>query len=115
MEEAVTRAAEELLRALRDTEDWRRYAALRKSVTEDEGTAALLRRFSSAQSALQMAALSGGEPREEDVRAFEQLSALLYENDEAAEYLLAQMKVQKQVAHVLEKITREAGLDIPLG
>ena len=62
-----------------------------------------------------MAALSGSEPREEDTRAFEQLSALLYESEEASEYLLAQMKVQQLVAQLLEKITREAGLDIPLG
>ena len=61
------------------------------------------------------AALSGSEPREEDTRAFEQLSALLYESEEASEYLLAQMKVQQLVAQMMEKITREAGLDIPLG
>ena len=128
MDENLRRAADELS-ALHQTESWRRYAALRESVMADEGTAALLRRFAAAQSALQMAALSGGEPREEDTRAFEQLSALLYESEEASEYLLAQMKVQPSlhritadelkvqqlVAQLMEKITREAGLDIPLG
>ena len=108
MDENLRRAANELLSALYETESWKRYAALRESVMADEGTAALLRRFAAAQSALQMAALSGGEP-------FEQLSALLYESEEASEYLLAQMKVQQLVAQLMEKITREAGLDIPLG
>ena len=110
-----TRTCAGLLSALHETESWKRYAALRESVMADEGTAALLRRFAAAQSALQMAALSGSEPREEDTRAFEQLSALLYESEEASEYLLAQMKVQQLVAQLMEKITREAGLDIPLG
>ena len=114
MDENLRRAADELLSALHQTESWKRYAALRESVMADEGTA-LLRRFAAAQSALQMAALSGGEPREEDTRAFEQLSALLYDSEEASEYLLAQMKVQQLVAQLMEKITREAGLDIPLG
>ena len=109
MDENLRRAADELLSALHETESWKRYAALRESVMADEGTAALLRRFAAAQSALQMAALSGGEPREEDTRAFEQHS------EEASEYLLAQMKVQQLVAQLMEKITREAGLDIPLG
>ena len=124
MDENLRRAADELLSALHETESWKRYAALRESVMADEGTAALLRRFAAAQSALQMAALSGSEPREEDTRAFEQLSALLYESEEASEYLkdvpmekfyMAQMKVQQLVAQLMEKITREAGLDIPLG
>ena len=69
MDENLRRAADELLSALHETESWKRYAALRESVMADEGTAALLRRFAAAQSALQMAALSGGEPREEDTRA----------------------------------------------
>ena len=111
----MARAAEELLNALHETDSWKKYDALKQNVMTDEGTAALLRRFAAAQSALQMAALSGAEPREEDAQAFEQLSALLYANDEASDYLLAQMKVQQTVAQVLEKITREAGLDIPLG
>ena len=115
MDENLRRAADDLLNALHETESWKRYAALRESVMADEGTEALLRRFAAAQSALQMAALSGSEPREEDTRAFEQLSALLYESEEASEYLLAQMKVQQLVAQLMEKITREAGLDIPLG
>ena len=115
MDENLRRAADDPLNALHETESWKRYAALRESVMADEGTAALLRRFAAAQSALQMATLSGSEPREEDTRAFEQLSALLYDSEEASEYLLAQMKVQQLVAQLMEKITREAGLDIPLG
>ena len=118
MDENLRRAADELLSALHATESWKRYAALRESVMADEGTAALLRRLTpvfAVLTALQMAALSGSEPREEDTRAFEQLSALLYESEEASEYLLAQMKVQQLVAQLMEKITREAGLDIPLG
>ena len=56
MDENLRRAADELLSALHETESWKRYAALRESVMADEGTAALLRRFAAAQSALQMAA-----------------------------------------------------------
>ena len=62
MDENLRRAADELLSALHETESWKRYAALRESVMADEGTAALLRRFAAAQSALQMAALPAASP-----------------------------------------------------
>ena len=109
MDENLRRAADELLSALHETESWKRYAALRESVMADEGTAALLRRFAAAQSALQMAALSGSEPREEDTRAFEQLSALLYDSEEASE--TAQIKAYKHIVSFLDAKGKTGLLD----
>lgn len=110
----VQQAANALLEAIRHTESYQRYAALRDAVMADEGYRALLRRFTSAQTALQMAALAGADAKDEDAAAFEQLSALLYANPEITDYLLAQMKVQQLAASVMEMISREVGLDIPL-
>lgn len=110
----VYRAADQLMAAIRETETYREYQALRESVMGDAESRALLRRYSQAQSGLQMAALAGMQPRQEDVEAFERLSALLYADDLLTDYLLAQMKVQKLVAGLLERITQEVGLDVPI-
>jgi len=114
MPEEVTRAADELLNALKRTEAFEEYNALRRIVMADEVNCRLLERLNRAQSALQMAAMAGSEPREDDVHEFEKLSALLYENPDITDYLLAQMKVQQLVAATMEKLTREAGIRIDL-
>ncbi|MBR3873941.1 MAG: YlbF family regulator [Clostridia bacterium] len=112
MPEEVTRAADALLDALKNTEAFRQYDALKETVLADEVNRRLLERFMRAQSALQLAAMAGSEPREEDAAEFEKLSTLLYESPEITDYLLAQMKVQQLVAHTMEKITREAGIQV---
>lgn len=110
----LQQAADALLDAFRRTEAFQTYDTLQKSVMADEVNRRLLARFSRAQSALQMAAMAGSEPREEDTREFEKLSALLYENEEIADYLLAQMKVQQMVAELLDGITCEAGICVEM-
>ncbi len=110
----VQRAADALLDELHETEAFQTYLALQQSVMADEVNRRLLARFTRAQAALQMASMTGSDPREEDAREFERLSALLYDSDEVANYLLAQMRVQQLVAAVMEKITREAGISIDL-
>ena len=107
LEEAIT----QLVKALKATEDYRQYQELRKTVLADEASCALLRRFQSAQTALQLAALAGREPSEEDTSAFEGLSGLLYANPDTADYLLSQMRMQQLVAQVMQKLTSAAGLE----
>ena len=114
MPEEVSRAAEALTHALQQTEAYRSYEALKESVLSDEVNRRLLDRFTRAQRALQMAAIAGREPREEDTAEFEKLSALLYQSPEVTDYLLAQMKVQQLVAQTMSRITGEAGISIDI-
>ena len=110
----VSRAADALLEALRSTETFQTYEALKQTVMADEVNRRLLERFMRAQSALQMAAMAGSEPREEDTAEFEKLSALLYQSPEVTDFLLAQMRVQQLVAQTLSCITGEAGISIDI-
>ena len=114
MPKEVATAADALLDALKATEAFQTYMALQESVMADEVNLRLLRRFSRAQSALQLSAMAGTEPREEDAAEFERLSTLLYESSEVTDYLLAQMKVQQLVAATMERITREAGIQVDI-
>lgn len=110
----VAQAADALLTALRNTETFQVYEELKRSVMADEVNRRLLDRFMRAQSALQMAAMAGSEPREEDTAEFEKLSALLYQSSEITDFLLAQMRVQQLVAQTMSRITGEAGISIEL-
>ena len=110
----VAQAADTLLQALRNTETFQTYEELKRSVMADEVNRRLLDRFMRAQSALQMAAMAGSEPREEDTTEFEKLSALLYQSPEVTDFLLAQMRVQQLVAQTMSRITGEAGISIDI-
>ena len=110
----VAHAADALLEALHHTEAFQEYEQLRQSVLADEVNRRLLDRFMRAQAALQMAAMAGHEPRQEDAAEFEKLSTLLYQSPEITDYLLAQMKVQQLVAQTLSLITAEAGISIDI-
>ena len=110
----VAQAAEALLDALRNTDTFREYEELKKTVMADDVNRRLLDRFMRAQSALQMAAMAGSEPREEDTAEFEKLSALLYQSPEVTDFLLAQMIVQQLVAQTMSRITGEAGISIDI-
>jgi len=114
MPEEVRLAADALLKALKNTEDFQQYEALRQNVMADEVNRRLLERFTRAQSSLQLSAMAGSEPREEDTCEFERLSALLYQSPEVTDYLLAQMRVQQLVAATMEKLTQEAGIHVDL-
>ncbi|MEG0741783.1 MAG: YlbF family regulator [Clostridia bacterium] len=111
---AIEQAADRLLSALRQTDEFSRYQALKQAVMTDEVNSALLKRFAHAQTALQMAALAGTEPREADTAEFEKLSTLLYDSDELSDYLLAQMRAQQLLGETMERLTREVDLSIEL-
>lgn len=112
--ENVSGAADALLRALRETEAFEEYERLREAVMADEVNRRLLERFTRAQTALQMAAVAGSEPREEDAAEFEKLSALLYQSTEVTDYLLSQMRVQQLTAAAMERIMSAAGMDFDI-
>jgi len=110
----VAQAADALLDALRHTETFQTYEELKKNVMADEVNRRLLDRFMRAQSALQMAAMAGSDPREEDTAEFEKLSALLYQSPEVTDFLLSQMRVQQLVAQTMSRITGEVGISIDI-
>ena len=110
----LSQATDALLAAVKESDAYQAYAALKESVMADECHRALLKRYSAAQTALQMAALSGTEAREEDTAAFEQLSSLLYASPECTDYLLAKMRMQQLVADVMQRLTSGAEIDMEI-
>ena len=114
MTTALQKAADTLVNALRECEEYQEYQALKKLVMGDETNRALLKEYQRAQTSLQMAAMAGKEPDGETVQRFSSLSSLLYMNEEASRYLLAQMRLQKLTAEVLQQLTQAAGIEMEL-
>ena len=91
------------------------YHALKEEVMADETTAALLKEYKKLQVRLQMAAVSGTQPDNDDMQRFQGISALLFGKMEVSQYLLAEMRLQQEVAGILRIITDAADIDMGMG
>ena len=114
MNPMTCQAVENMSAAIRETDEYQKYRLLREMVMEDETNRALLKEYQKAQTALQMAAMTGKEADEETVQRFSKLSGLLYMNQDVAQYLLAQMHLQKLMGEVFQELTKAANLDLEL-
>lgn len=106
--------AHRLAQEIRQSEEYQTYHALKEEVMADETTAALLKEYKKLQLRLQMAAVSGTQPDNDDMRAF-RASALLFGKLEVSQYLLAEMRLQQEVAGILRIITDAADIDMGMG
>jgi len=104
--------ANALAEEIRKCELRREYARLGQEVMADETNRALLKEYRRLQMALQMQAMSGGQPSPEDTARFSQLSSLLYMNADVQAYLLAEMQLQKTLADVIKLLTDAAGIQL---
>ncbi|MDD3410708.1 MAG: YlbF family regulator [Eubacteriales bacterium] len=112
MDDRTSQATRQLAQAIRESEEYKQYKALKDAVMESETNRALLKEYQRTQTTLQMAAVAGKEAAEDDVQKFQRLSSLLYMNSEVAQYLLAQMRMQQMTAEVFQSVAKAAELDI---
>ena len=103
--------AHRLAQEIRQSEEYQTYHALKA----DETTAALLKEYKKLQLRLQMAAVSGTQPDNDDMQRFQGISALLFGKLEVSQYLLAEMRLQQEVAGILRIITDAADIDMGMG
>ncbi|MEI3427501.1 MAG: YlbF family regulator [Christensenellales bacterium] len=107
--------AHRLAQEIRQSEEYQTYHALKEEVMADETTAALLKEYKKLQLRLQMAAVSGTQPDSDDMQRFQGISALLFGKLEVSQYLLAEMRLQQEVAGILRIITDAADIDMGMG
>jgi len=106
--------AHRLAQEIRQSEEYQTYHALKEEVMADE-TTALLKEYKKLQLRLQMAAVSGTQPDNDDMQRFQGISALLFGKLEVSQYLLAEMRLQQEVAGILRIITDAADIDMGMG
>lgn len=107
--------AHRLAQEIRQSEEYQTYHALKEEVMADETTAALLKEYKKLQLRLQMAAVSGTQPDNDDMQRFQGISALLFGKLEVSQYLLAEMRLQQEVGGILRIITDAADIDMGMG
>jgi len=111
---AIQTATQQLVEAIRRSEEYQQFSALKESVMSVETNRALLKEYQRTQTRLQMAAASGVNADAEDVERFNKLSALLYMNGDMAQYLMAQMRMQQLAGEVFQQVVKAAELDLEL-
>lgn len=111
---SVRAATEQLAAAIHDSEEYRQYKTLKDVVMDNETNKALLKEYQRTQTKLQMAAMSGHDADADDVQRFQKLSALLYMNNDVAQYLVAQMRVQQLTGEVFQSVAKAAEFDLEL-
>lgn len=110
----IEQATKELAQAIQQSEEYMTYHQLKEAVMENDVNRALLKEYQRTQAALQMAAMAGQEADEDTAQRFSQLSSLLYMNNEVAQYLLAQLRVQQLAGEVMQRVAQAAELDFEL-
>lgn len=114
LSQEMEQATQALARAIQKSEEYVSYRALKEAVMENETNRALLKEYQRTQTELQMAAMAGKEADEDTVQRFSRLSGLLYMNNEVAQYLLTQLRVQQLAGEVFQRVASAADLDIEL-
>ena len=107
-------AAKELAQAIRESPEYREYAARKQEIDADAGIKALIGEYRKLQTALQMRALAGQGMEGEDAQRFQSLNVLLFADPRRANYLMAEMRLQKMMAEIFGVLTQAAGMEIPL-
>ena len=113
-QETIDEATRRLTDAIQASDEYIVYQELKSAVMSNDTNRALLMEYQKTQTELQMAAISGKDANDETVQRFSRLSSLLYMNNEAAQYLLAQLRVQKRMGEVCQRIMDAAGLELNL-
>ncbi len=99
---------------IRGSEEYRTYARCKEEIAGDEGIKSLLKEYGRLQLEMQISAAAGRQADSESVQRFSGLSALLYNDPRTSGYLMAQMRLQKLAADILQLVTAAADMDLPV-
>lgn len=105
--------AHDLAKEIHGSEDYQEYARLKKEVTADEQTKALLSNYKKLQMEAQASYLIGKEPSEETMDKLKKLGEVLQFNQDITAYFAAEYKFQTLISDVYKIIgdTCDMGLD----
>jgi cell fate (sporulation/competence/biofilm development) regulator YlbF (YheA/YmcA/DUF963 family) len=110
----IQSASGQLAAAIRRSDEYATYKQVKDAVMADETNKVLISEYQRLQTKLQMAAVTGADSTEYDVRRFQQLSGLLMMNASISQYFVAQLRMQQMLSEVFQTITRAAELEINL-
>lgn len=104
--------AHRLAQDIRQSEEYQTYHGLKDEVMSDETTAALIKEYKKLQVKLQMGAVAGTKPDDDDMQRFQGITALLFGNPTVSKYMLAEMRLQQALADIFKIVTEAANIDM---
>ncbi len=106
--------AHRLAQDIRRSEEYQTYHGLKDEVLADETTAALIKEYKKLQMKLQMGAVAGAKPDDDDMQRFQGITSLLFSNPNVSKYMLAEMRLQQALADIFKIVTEAANIDMGL-
>ena len=106
--------AHRLAQDIRQSEEYQTYHGMKDTIMADETTAALIREYKKLQVKLQMGAVAGATPDNDDMQRFQGITALLFGNPTVSRYMLAEMRLQQALADIFKIVTEAANIDMGL-
>lgn len=101
----------EMVRALKDTDEYKEYLKLKKTVSENTERKGMLKEFKEKQREAQMLYINSGKPNEETQKTLENLYSLLIQDDNVRKMFECEMKLDIMLAD-MQKIVAEGIKDI---
>ena len=102
--------ANNLSRALKESNEYREYMRLKEIAYEDSTNRALLDEYKKLQFALQAKMAAGESLPEDDMTRLNQIGTLLQLNPDAGAYLLAEFQYQRLLADVFRILADASGI-----
>ena len=106
--------AHALARAIRESDEYKKYHQLKEVVMADETQAALIREYKKLSVTVQMAMMSGQSANSEDMQRLTGITSLLMSKPEVRDYLTSEMQLQIAMADIMKIITQAADIDFEL-
>ena len=97
----------ELARALRESQEYRNYHKIKKSVFSNEKSKSMIKDFKKKQLELQSEQLAGKEPEKEKLEQLQQLYNILVANPDVGKYFKYEFDFDRMISEVY-KILGEA-------
>ena len=104
--------AHRLAQEIRQSEEYQTYHGMKDSVLADATTAALIKEYKKLQVKLQMGAVAGTTPDNDDMQRFQGITSLLFTNPTVSKYMLAEMRLQQALADIFKIITEAANIEM---
>lgn len=103
-----------LARDIRQTEEYRDYAAAKEAIGDDQTIKALIKEYKKLQISVQMGAVTGHPANQEDTQRFQALNTLLFADTRTRDVLMNEMRLQRLMAEIFGILTEAAGIDLEM-
>lgn len=104
----------ELVRALKDSEEYRDYMRFKETAYDDSTNKALLDEYKRLQFRMQAKLAAGENMAEDDLQRLQQIGALLQFNPDVSAYLMAEFRFQRMLSDIFKILADVAGVDLDM-